>query len=115
MASRDALHVGEPLLLTYYLYTQTPISDLQFADAPQYPGFWVGGPAAAGGGPTSEPATLDGERYRRFPFLRKLLFPTRAGTLAIPAAAFHVGVARAGFFDAGGTRAAVDGGSSRSR
>ena len=39
--SRNRLHVGEPLLLTYWLYTQVSVSDLQFVDAPQYPGFWA--------------------------------------------------------------------------
>ena len=101
IASRDRVHVGEPLLLTYYVYTQTAITNLRLADAPQYPGFWSEDPGQPEGGPRGEPATLDGERFERYPFLRKLLFPTRAGTLKIPAAAFHVGVARRGFFDVG--------------
>ena len=101
VASRDRVHVGEPLLLTYYVYTQTTITNLRVADAPQYPGFWSEDLGQPEGGPRGEPATLDGERFERFPFLRRLLFPTRAGTLAVPAASFHVGVARRGFFDAG--------------
>ena len=39
--SRTRLHVGEPLVLTYSLYTQTSVTDLQFKDAPQFTGFWV--------------------------------------------------------------------------
>ncbi len=39
--ARTRVHVGEPILLTYYVYTQVSISDLQFKDAPQYPGFWA--------------------------------------------------------------------------
>ena len=34
---------------------------------------------------------------------KKLLFPTKAGTLTIPASVFRVGLARTGFFDAGGS------------
>jgi hypothetical protein len=101
IASRDRAHVGEPFLLTYYVYTQTTITSLRLADAPQYPGFWSEDLPQPEGGPRGEPATLDGERFDRYPFLRKLLFPTRAGTLKIPAAAFHIGVARRGFFDVG--------------
>ena len=40
-ASRTRLKVGEPLVLTYWLYTQTAVADLQFKDAPQFAGFWV--------------------------------------------------------------------------
>ena len=40
MADHTSLRVGEPLLLTYYLYTQTSVSDIGFIDAPNYPGFW---------------------------------------------------------------------------
>jgi BatD DUF11 like domain len=101
VASRDRVHVGEPLLLTYYVYTQTTITNLRVADAPQYPGFWSEDLGQPEGGPRGEPATLDGERFERFPFLRRLLFPTRAGTLKVPPATFHVGVARRGFFDVG--------------
>ncbi len=39
--SRTRLYVGEPLVLTYYLYTQVSVSDLQLKDAPQYAGFWA--------------------------------------------------------------------------
>ena len=99
IASRDRVHVGEPVLLTYYVYTQTTITNLRAADAPQYPGFWSEDLGQPEGGPRGEPATLDGERFERYAFLRKLLFPTRAGTLTVPAATFHIG-ARRSLFDA---------------
>jgi hypothetical protein len=100
--SRARLRVGEPLLLTYWLDTQTSVADLQFKEAPQFAGFWVEDlerPAASASG---ELVTVEGEAYRRFPILRKLLFPTKAGTLTLPAATFRIGLARQGFFDAGG-------------
>ena len=104
IASRDRVHVGEPLLLTYYVYTQTSVTDLRVGDAPQYPGFWTEDLPQPEGGPRGEPATLEGESFQRFAFLRRLLFPTRSGTLKVPAATFQVGVARRGFFDMGETR-----------
>jgi hypothetical protein len=100
--SRTRLHVGEPLVLTYSLYTQTSVTDLQFKDAPQFTGFWVEDLERPQGPPSGEAATVGGESYRRFPILRKLLFPTKAGTLTIPAATFRIGLARQGFFDSGG-------------
>ncbi|HSD26814.1 MAG TPA: BatD family protein [Vicinamibacteria bacterium] len=98
-ASRTRLHVGEPLVVTYWLVTQVQPTDLQLKEAPQFPGFWAEDlerPPATG-----EPVTVEGERYVRFPMARKLLFPTRAGTLTIPVASFRVGLARQSFFDAG--------------
>jgi oxygen tolerance protein BatD len=98
--NRTRLHVGEPLVITYYLYAQNVgVTDLRFIDAPQYPGFWsedLDKPKA----PVGEPATVEGETYRRFPVLQKLLFPTRAGTLTVPAARMRIGLQR-GFFDMG--------------
>ncbi len=101
--SRTRLKVGEPLVLTYWLYTQTAVADLQFKDAPQFAGFWVEDLERDKAPPSGEPATIEGQSYRRFPVLRKLLFPTKAGTLTIPASTFRVGLARTGFFDAGGS------------
>jgi hypothetical protein len=101
--SRTRLKVGEPLVLTYWLYTQTAVADLQFKEAPQFAGFWVEDLEREKAPPAGEPATVEGQSYRRFPVLRKLLFPTKAGTLAIPASRFRVGLARTGFFDAGGS------------
>jgi hypothetical protein len=100
--SRARLRVGEPLVLTYWLDTQTSVADLQFKEAPQFAGFWVEDLERPQASPSGEAVTVEGETYRRFPILRKLLFPTKAGTLALPAATFRIGLARQGFFDAGG-------------
>ncbi len=106
--SRTRLRVGEPLVLTYSLDTQTSVADLQFKEAPQFAGFWVEDLERPQGSPSGEAVTVEGESYRRFPILRKLLFPTKAGTLALPAATFRIGLARQGFFDTGGRRGARD-------
>ncbi len=102
VASRARLRVGEPLVVTYVLDTQTSVSDVQPKEAPQYAGFWAEDLERPQASPAGEPATIGGESYRRFPLMRKLLFPTKAGTLTLPAASFRVMVARQGFFDAGG-------------
>ena len=103
VASRARLHVGEPLLVTYYVYTQASISGVQPTEAPQYPGFWTEDLEEARGPVEGERATLDGVEYTRFPILKKLLFPTKAGALSIPAATFRLGLSRASLFEAGPT------------
>jgi hypothetical protein len=82
-ASRNSMYVGEPVLLTYYLYTQASISGLQLSNAPQYSGFWAED-LEQPSQPTGEQATVDGVPYTRFPVLTKLLYPTRSGRLTIP-------------------------------
>jgi BatD DUF11 like domain len=99
--NRTSLHVGEPLLLTYYLYTQVSTRDLQPAEAPKYPGFWVEDLERPRGGPSGESATLDGIPYRRFAIMQKVLYPMRAGALTIPACTLKIGTMPLGFFDSG--------------
>jgi hypothetical protein len=97
--SRVRLHVGEPVVITYFLYTQTAVTDLQFADAPQYPGFWAEELPRPKEPPNGEAATVEGDRYRRLALVQKLLFPTRAGALTIPGSTVRLGVPRSvGFF-----------------
>ena len=100
--SKTRLRVGEPLVLTYWLDTQTTVTDLQFKEAPQFSGFWAEDLERPQATATGELVTVEGESYRRFPILRKLLFPTKAGTLTLPAATFRIAVARQSFFDTGG-------------
>ncbi len=100
VADHTSLRVGEPLLLTYYLYTQTSVNDIGFIDAPNYPGFWSE-ELDRDEKPLGELATVEGERFRRFPIIQRLLFPTRAGSLEIPAARMRIGIPRQSFFDNG--------------
>ncbi len=96
--SRTRVHVGEPVLLTYYLYTQAAVTGLNFEKAPQFPGFWAEDLKDGDRRPEGELVVHDGERYRRFPVFRKLLYPTRTGDVEIPAASIKIGVPRRGGF-----------------
>ena len=99
--SRTQLYVGESMVFTYYLYSQAAVTDLQFADSPQYPGFWAEDLERSKTPANGEGVTVGGEGYRRFPIGEKLLFPTRAGRLTIPAATLRIRVAPQGVFDRG--------------
>lgn len=100
-ASRPKLHVGEPVLVTYSLYTQASVSAIQLAEAPHYTGFWAEDVEAPKTGPTGDRVALEGESYVRLPIMRKLLFPAKAGRLTIPPVRFRLALARLSFFDAG--------------
>ncbi|MBN2370290.1 MAG: protein BatD [Vicinamibacteria bacterium] len=101
VASRNRLFVGEPVLLTYFVYTQIQVSDFGFRDPPKFSGFWSEEPEAPPGRIQGERATLDNETYLRYPIQRNVLFPTRPGTLPIPPAMIKIVVPRVGFFDTG--------------
>lgn len=103
-ASRARVHVGEPLLVTWSLWTQASVTGLEFAEAPSWAGFWVedlSGPKP-GEVPKGERATgPDGEPYQKFDIFRKLVFPAKAGKLTIPATTIRLGIPRrsGSFFD----------------
>lgn len=101
-ASRTRVHVGEPVVMTYSVLTTVSLTDVQFKEPPQYPGFWAEELERPASSPGGEPVTIDGQAYRRFPLLLRLLFPTKAGTLEVPAATLRLGLARQSFFDSGG-------------
>jgi hypothetical protein len=100
--SRTTLHVGEPLLLTYYLYTQAIPTDVKFVEAPQYAGFWAEDVERGNTPPAEEGVTVGGESYQRYPVVQKLLFPTRPGRLTLPASSLKVGIQRRSLLDRGG-------------
>jgi len=46
---------------------------------------------------------VEGQPYRRFKIAEKLLYPTKAGKLTLPAVTIELGIPRQSFFDAGAT------------
>lgn len=84
--SRSAARVGEPILVTYYVYTQISLSGVEFAEAPKYPGFWAEEIDRNRGDSSGENVAVQGEPFLRYPVLERLLFATRTGLLEIPEA-----------------------------
>ena len=84
--SRASALVGEPILVTYFVYTQVSLSGVEFADAPKYPGFWAEEIDRSKGDSSGENVVIEGEPFLRYPVLERLVFPTRAGLLEIPEA-----------------------------
>ena len=101
--SRSRVRVGEAVLVTYFVYARgVQPTDFQSAANPQYPGFWAEN-IESKETPKEEQVRVDGEAFVRFPIHRKLLFPTKAGTLTIPALTLRVSLGRQSLFDAGVT------------
>ena len=84
--SRPAARVGEPILVTYYVYTQISLTGVEFADPPKYPGFWAEEIERSREDSSGENTLVQGEPYLRFPVLERVLFPTKPGLLEIPEA-----------------------------
>ena len=84
--SRPAARVGEPILVTYFVYTQISLSGVEFAEAPKYPGFWAEEIERDRDDSKGENIVVQGEPFLRYPVLERLLFPTRTGLLEIPEA-----------------------------
>jgi len=84
--SRPAARVGEPILVTYYVYTQISLQGVEFAEAPKYPGFWAEEIDRSKDDSKGESIVVQGEPFLRYPVLERLLFPTRTGLLEIPEA-----------------------------
>ncbi len=84
--SRPAARVGEPILVTYFVYTQISLSGVEFAEAPKYPGFWAEEIDRTRSDSSGENTSVQGEPFLRYPVLERLLFPTKAGLLEIPEA-----------------------------
>jgi hypothetical protein len=80
--SRPSVYVGQQVLLTYKLYTQVPITGLEFEKQPQVTGAWVE-PV-----PLERPdelgvETVEGKDFTVFGVKKSYLFPTQAGKLSI--------------------------------
>ena len=88
--------------MSFWVFTQVPLSNVDFADPPQFTGLWVEDLPRTEGG-RSEATVRDGERFQRALLFEKLVFPTRSGKLVLPPARFRIAVPPQGFFDSGAT------------
>lgn len=99
--SRTRVRVGEAVLVTYFIYARgVQPTAIESVGTPQYPGFWAEN-VESKETPREEQVTMEGEAYVRFPVHRRLLFPTKAGTLTIPAMTLRIALARQSIFDQG--------------
>ncbi|MDX1643316.1 MAG: BatD family protein, partial [Thermoanaerobaculia bacterium] len=80
----DRAYVGQQVLYTLYLYTQSDISSINPENLPEFQGFWVREiPQPKHYQP--EMVEVDGKRFARVRLLERALFPLRAGSFELEA------------------------------
>jgi hypothetical protein len=93
--------VGQPLVATVFLdSTVSAIDRFNWQVAPSYPGFWaqrVDSPDQV----MPEVVDVEGTRFYRYPVLRHVLVPLKAGTFEVPAVEAAIGVRTRSLFDPG--------------
>ncbi len=103
--STTGLYVGQPLTVSYILYTAYNISNLQFGESPEYVGLWKEA--------TFTPTTISwtttnyqGKRYNAMRMSELLLTPQKSGKLTVPPLNLIVDISTGGrsFFDFGSTK-----------
>ncbi|MCP4198062.1 MAG: protein BatD, partial [Proteobacteria bacterium] len=96
--SKKKLVVGEPLVMTIYLYTSMNIAEVNVLREPGTEGFWGENLVSAGRRFSREQVRV-GEHYFDRAVLRKMaLFPIKTGTLTIAPPIVEMGISRGGFF-----------------
>lgn len=81
-SDKQRVKQGEPVTITYKLYTRLQVSGYDIAKAPVYQGFWaeeIEQPKQ----PTVVNETLEGKQYRVAMIRKTALFPTQSGKLVI--------------------------------
>lgn len=81
--------VGEPIVISYNLLTQTSIQNISLAQAPLYDGFWVEN-IELPERPEGKKVTIDGKDFTLFTIKKDLLFPNSEGIKKINETTFQI-------------------------
>ena len=82
--SKRSAYVGEPVVLTYKLYTRVPVSQLTISKMPAYGGFWMKECDENNGGTLRQSSeVVNGIEYTTAEVKKVVLLPQKAGKLTI--------------------------------
>lgn len=83
--SKRSAYVGEPVVLTYKLYTRVPVSQLTVSKMPSYGGFWMkeANPNGNNGQLRQSSEVINGIEYTTAEVQKVVLIPQKAGKLTI--------------------------------
>ncbi len=99
-ANKRSVVMGEPLVLSYTLYSRYTQLELGETTYPPIPGFWVENLDLGSVQWDQNLATINGMRYRKAVIKKQLLYPQQSGKITIPSFTQNVVVNRS-FFNAG--------------
>jgi len=98
---------GQPVRLDVTLYAAAPVNGFTWTDVPSLPGLWAED-LPVDPGADRRVVTMNGRQYNAYPVARKLVVPTRAGSLVIQPFSAQIQMRRAthdpfaSFFSLGG-------------
>jgi len=81
--SKKSAYVGEPVVLTYKLYTRVPVSQLSVSRMPSYGGFWMKEAGDNSGNLRQSSEVVNGIEYTTAEIKKVVLIPQKAGKLSI--------------------------------
>ena len=81
--SKKSVYVGEPVVLTYKLYTRVPVSQLSVSRMPSYGGFWMKETGDNNGNLRQSSEMVNGIEYTTAEVKQVVLIPQKAGKLSV--------------------------------
>lgn len=82
--SKKSVYLGEPLVLTYKIYTRVPVSSLSVSRMPSYAGFWMKDVSDDNGGALRQSTErMNGKDYTVAELQKVVIVPQKAGKLPI--------------------------------
>ena len=81
--SKRSVYVGEPVVLTYKLYTRVPVSQLSISKMPAYGGFWTKECSDNSSTLQQTQEVINGAQYTTAEVKKVVLIPQKAGKLTI--------------------------------
>lgn len=81
--SKKTAYVGEPVVLTYKLFTRVPVSQLSVSRMPSYGGFWMKETGDNNGTLRQASEMVNGIEYTTAEIKKVVLIPQKAGKLSV--------------------------------
>lgn len=81
--SKKSAYIGEPVVLTYKLYTRVPVSQLSVSRMPSYGGFWMKEIGDNNGSLRQSTETVNGMEYTTAEVKKVVIIPQKPGKLSV--------------------------------
>lgn len=89
ISNKTECFVGEPVIISYVLLTQTSIQNISMTEPPVYDGFWIDN-IEIPEKPEGKKVEIDGKQFISYVIKKDLLFPNSEGIKLIKEASFQI-------------------------